>query len=495
MTCANSWERSRGISWFRTASLQRSCWWSPSLTGEEQGEREMYRVITLGRRGADVLLVPNGERYMLPWVEIPRRQRVAQNLTAMVKSDWGEKVICLFEPSTKPPVEGDISYQVLEHLCACGHPKMPTRWVPLSTLCDHAFTDEQDYAVIKQSVLMSNKEIEGASTRPFVRLGWFRELRNWIESVVEPMRLHLTGEFQQLNASASFSLIRFETNGPALWFKAVGEPNQRELAVTCALARFFPDHLPMILGSRPDWNGWLAREVEGKLLSEVEDRGIWERVAGALARLQIECVDRSSQILEAGARDLGLAALSKLIQPFMTVVEQLMDQQTKSPPAVLGRKDLLGLADSLQMALDATEAASVPRTLGHLDLNPGNIIVSKNRTTFIDWAEAYVGNPFWSLEYLFQHANRVFGADSEIENRLTQAYCAQWAAVVPPTAMAEALAFAPFLAVFAYAAGTGAWQQPEQLQQSATAGYLRSLTRRMHREAQQLIDRRLLCPQ
>ena len=483
------------MGWFWTTSAQKSSYGSPNLAVEEQSEHETYRVIMLGRRGADVLLVPNGERHMLPWVEIPRWQRVAENLTAMVKSDWGEEVICLFEPLTAP-VEGGVgSYQTLEHLCACGHPKMPTRWAPLSTLCRDSFTDARDYAVMKQVVTVCNQEIEGAPAGPFVRLGWFRELRNWIESVVEPMGLNLKGEFQQLNASASFSLVRFETNGPALWFKAVGEPNQREFAITCALARFFPEYLPMILASRPGWNGWLAREVEGKLLSGSEDRDTWEQAAVALARLQIESIDRGSQILSAGARDLGLAALSKLIQPFMTVMEQLMDRQTKIPPPVLGRKDLLRLADSIQMALDATEAAGIPKTLGHLDLNPGNIIVSDSGAVFLDWAEAYVGNPLLSLEYLLQHASRAFGADAAIENRLTQAYCAQWAALLSPTAMADALAFAPFLAVFAYAAGTTAWQQSEQLQQSVIAGYLRSLTRRMHREAHQLADRRSLCLQ
>ena len=164
----------------------------------------------------------------------------------------------------------------------------------------------------------------------------------------------------------------------------------------------------MILASRPDWNGWLAREVEGKLLSGSEDRDTWERAAVALARLQIESIDRGSRILSAGARDLGLAALSKLIQPFVTVMEQLMDRQTKIPPPVLGRKDLLRLAGSIQMALDATEAAGIPKTLGHLDLNPGNIIVLDSGTAFIDWAEAYVGNPLLSLEYLLQHASRAF---------------------------------------------------------------------------------------
>jgi phosphotransferase family enzyme len=460
----------------------------------EQDERETYRVIVLGRGGADVLLVPNREYHMLPWVEIPRWQRVAENLTIALKSGWGEEAVCLFEPTTELPADGRVAgYQATEHLRSCGNSKMPTRWVPVSNVRQDLLIDARDGAALRQVVAMCNGEIEASSAAPFARLGWLCELRNWIESVIEPMGLNLNGKFRQLNASASFSLVRFETSGPALWFKAVGEPNQREFAITCALAQIFPGYLPSILSSRPDWNGWLSQEIPGNLLSHLQGLVLWERAAADLARLQIQSIDRGCHILGAGARDLGSAALSELIQPFMGVVEQLMERQTRVPPPVLDRQDLVVLADSLHSALGATEATGIPETLGHLDLNPGNIIVSENRTVFMDWAEAYVGNPLFSLQYLLQHARRALGGDPAVETSLTKAYCAQWGSTISPTAISNALAFTPLLAVFAYAAGSDAWKRSQQLQAPATAGYLRSLARRMHREAQQLVYRRSLC--
>ena len=132
--------------------------------------------------------------------------------------------------------------------------------------------------------------------------------------------------------------------------------------------------------------------------------------------------------------------------------------------------------------------------LGHLDLNPGNIIIAANQCIFLDWAEAYVGNPLFSLEYLLQHARRAFGEASDVRTKMIAAYCAEWHVVASPTAVTAALAFAPLLAVFAYAAGTDTWRQPQELEEP-TAGYLRSLARRMHREAKQLADRRTLCLQ
>jgi len=466
------------------------------LASAEQNERETHRVILLSRDGTQVLLVQNGGHQMLPSVEIPRWQRVAENLTVAVENNWGEEVICLFDPASDSPIDGAVTrYQAAEHLCTQSNPKMPTYWAPVSTLSQDSLADGRDYAAIKQVTAVCNGEMGAESAGPFSRLGWFSELRNWIESVVEPIGLHVNGRFQQLNASASFSLIRFETDGPALWFKAVGEPNQREFTITCLLTQLFPEYLPRILGRRPDWNGWLSREAPGKLLSDVQEQVLWEQASASLAKLQIQSIDRGSQVLGAGARDLGSAALSKLIQPFISVVAQLMERQTKVPPSILDRKDLSALADSLQSAVDATKAIGIPETIVHLDLNPGNIIGSENRCAFLDWAEAYVGNPLLSLEYLLEHTRRTFGPDSAVVIQMTAAYCAQWDEVVSPAAIADALAFAPLLAVFAYAAGNDVLKESQRLEEPATAGYLRSLARRMHREAKEMADRRTLCLQ
>lgn len=463
----------------------------------EHDEGEMYRVITLNQRGTEVLVAPSGGRYRLPEVVIPRWQRVAENLTAAVKDEWGEVMICLFTPergATERGVNG-VHYQVADHWATIGPPRLRTRWLSVSALSSESFADQSDYSALERSVSEIRTRAGGGSAGPFACLGWFKELLDWIDDVIEPLGFHLNGNFRQLNASSSFSLIRFETDGPALWFKAVGEPNKKEFPITCTLARLCPGYLPTILAARPEWNGWLTREVAGKLLCETQEAALWEQAATALAKLQIVSINHGAGILATGARDLGTVALSKLIRPFMESMVQLMERQTKVLPSVLNRKELLLLGDRIQNAVDALEALEIPETPGHLDLNPGNIIVSDGRCVFLDWAEAYVGNPFFSLEYLIQHARRAFAANPEIETALRHAYCSQWDGRVSPAAMADALAFVPLVAVFAYATGCDAWRKAELLEDPTTAGYLRSLARRMHREANRLADRRPLCPQ
>ena len=459
-----------------------------------QSERETYRVIVLGRDGKEILLVPDGDRMALPYVKIPCWQRVAENLTAAVRTEWGEQVICLFEPDDLPGIDGaGVRYQAAEHWCATGIPKTPTRWVLVSALSDDSFHGASDYPAIQRSIAQCDAEGHGSPAGPFARLGWFRELREWVEEVVEPLGHHLNGRFSQLNASPSFSLLRFQTNGPAVWFKAVGKPNLREFPVTLALAKSFPQYTPSVLAVRPDLNGWLSPEVEGTNLDETQDAQAWRTAASALAKLQLESLGDSTAFIQYGARDLRASTLLQLVRPFMDAMAQLMEAQTKVPPPILSRTDLLLLGEQVEEALSLSTDLGIPDALGHLDLNPGNVLISRLQCVFLDWAEACVGQPFFSFQYLLESFRRITDVNMTHEPRLITAYAQHWRPLISQESIVESLALAPLLAVFACAAGSEAWSDERRLRDSVTAGYLRSLTRRMKREAQQLRGRGVPC--
>jgi len=63
---------------------------------------------------------------------------------------------------------------------------------------------------------------------------------------------------------------------------------------------------------------------------------------------------------------------------------------------------------------------------------------------------------------------------------------------VSPSAIKVALEHTPLVAAFAFAVLDKPWERPESLRY-ATAPYLRSLTRRMKREADALKQRRAVC--
>jgi hypothetical protein len=346
---------------------------------------------------------------------------------------------------------------------------------------------------VRQCLAGCEEYARGPAPGPFARPGWFGELRSWVEEVIGPLGLQLKSSFSQLNASPSFSLIRLESDGPAIWFKAVGAPNTREFPITVALAQLLSKYIPPVLATRPEWNGWLTLELEGTNLGDAPGTEPWMAVATALAKLQIDSIDKHAQLLSAGARDLRAAALSSILQPFLAVIAQLMEGQNKIPPVVLTRQELSTLGDQVQEAISVVEKLEIPDALGHLDINPGNIIISPNGCKFLDWAEAYIGQPFFSFEYLWEHFRRSVGADAALESQLVAAYAEPWQAVLSHDAVARVLPLMPMLAVFAYAAGTEAWSNPYNLRDSNIAGYLRGLTRRMKRESDRLLAGRSQC--
>jgi hypothetical protein len=300
--------------------------------------------------------------------------------------------------------------------------------------------------------------------------------------------------FKQLNGCETFSLIRFATTQQPVWFKAVGEPNLHEYGISQALARLLPDFVPAILGIRPEWHGWLMCDGGGATLDESQDPSAWQTAITALADLQITSIGNTDDLLEAGCRNLRLATLLELVDPFLDTMAELMKQQTKVPPPALSRQELSRLGATIKDALNCLEALPIPDTLGHSDFNPGNIVVGPQRCTFIDWAEAHVSHPFLTFEYFVSHLQKDYPAVAPFEDELRLSYARRWQASSSAEHVSEAFLFSPLVAVFAYAVAGNRWRDQERLKIPQVPGYLRSLTRRMKQEAEMLQRRRVECP-
>src|SRR6202043_2589986 len=107
-----------------------------------------------------------------------------------------------------------------------------------------------------------------------------------------------------------------------------------------------------------------------------------------LSRLQIGSVSAIDELLAAGARDLRIHKLQEQGDRFFEIVEHLMRQQSKTCPPPLSDIVLHQLHKHVNVALAELKELDLPDTLVHLDCNPANIVVSSNKCTFLDWAEA-----------------------------------------------------------------------------------------------------------
>jgi hypothetical protein len=453
-------------------------------------QTDAYRLIVFNQAGTAVLLKTRALGYALPLVEVPKFTRPAEEITTLFQDHWHLPSILLFSGILEPG-PGIVYFAVLEaQVRTCASPE-GMDWFPVHHAIAHLLKDKK-HEVLESSYLRTTNRTAEDDPEPFSRLGWLKNLQDWVRTVIRPLSMELKG-FRQLNGCETFSLIRFDTTQQPVWFKAVGKPNLHEFPITVALAELFPGYLPSLLATQPACHGWLMADAGGPPLHEVQDSSAWNDAATALAGLQIASIGLIDDLLEAGCRDLRTRTLLELVDPFLEVIGDLMQQQTKVPPAILSRQELYDLGETLKSALCCLESLGIPDTLGHSDFNPGNILVGPERCVFIDWAEAHIGHPFLTFEYLVTHLRKDYPALVRFEDGIRSSYVRRWQSVSLSGHVSEAFLFSPLVAVFAYAVAGTSWRDPERLKIPQVPGYLRSLTRRMKQEADSVAHRRVEC--
>jgi Phosphotransferase enzyme family len=461
------------------------------MTPFEQPDLKTFRLIVLRRDGSEILLTSSEAGWSLPCVSALPRKRIADELVTELNELWGLNLYCLFILDSHAP-NGE-NYAVLESITQSGEAAKGNCWTACKASRRQITRSIEDNNAIKESLRQLDECSQRSEAGPFGRLGWLEDLFIWAQEQLTPLGLRVNGKFQQFNASQTFSLIRIETNGPAVWFKATGEPNRHELSITASLTGLFPGKLPVILGVHLSWNGWLSEEVSRATLDEFTEVCVWERVASELAELQIAAIGKDTELLGAGCKDLRLPILADLIDPFFARMAEFMAAQEKKTPPPLTKSELSLVASRLKESCSLLHDLRLPHSLGHIDFNPGNVLVSPDRIVFIDWAEACVTNPLVTFEYLLAHARRSHINDVPVTEKITATYLRPWQAFLSPYDLARAMTVSSLIAVFAYAVAGKAWLSPDTLQDSRRSGYLRSLTRRMYREATQTSRRREQC--
>jgi hypothetical protein len=451
----------------------------------DQADLQTYRLIVVRREGSEILLSSTGSGWSLPCVRVLPRKRLAQQLVTEFNGGFGLQAYCLFFPSFLATDRNGYmgNYAVLECIEGNGQAPNGNCWIPCNGSLYPLTQSIEDNSAINESLCELASYANQSKAGPFGRPGWIQDLFSWAEEQLGPLGLRVSGNFQQLNGSPTFSLIRLETNGPGVWFKATGEPNRHELPITVALTRLFPKYLPAILGVHPSWNGWLSEEISDTTLDQIAELCAWERVAKDLAELQIASIGNGTELLTAGCKDLRLRNLVDLIAPFFSRIAEFMAAQQKQTPPPLTDSQLLFLANRLTEWCSLLHELRLPNTLGHIDFNLGNILLSPTRSVFLDWAEGCVTNPLVTFEYLLEHLRRSDIHGAAVTERITAAYLRPWEKLLPIRELGRGMAVSPGVAVFVYAVAGKSWRSPQTLHNSRRSGYLRSLTRRMYREA------------
>jgi hypothetical protein len=434
-----------------------------------------YRLAFVLPESRRLLAIEADGAYEFPTVDIPLWRRPAEQLTQVIEERWRIATVVL----------DVIADESMPTPCAIIEVRSPA-WSFTKACFQVVGVNEPGHSSLAASERATIQSIltgEDAGRGPFSRIGWVEEAQAWIRNSIPDREVAFTGQLRQLNAGGEFCLIRFSTVcNPAVWLKAVGAPNTQEFGITAFLADTCPQYLPPIVAMREDWHAWAMEEVASPLNSSSRLRDL-EQAARKLAHLQIELSNKSAELLGAHCSDHRIQTLDSHVDSLIAYLDEAMHLQTSTKVAKLSSDRLETIRTLLHRACATLEELGIPDSLIHSDISPGSILSDGRDCVFTDWSEAYVGNPFITLEQFCEHAARSGGQSESWIPALKKTYRACWAELLPEHRIDKALSLTPLISILSYLHGRGDWLSSPQRHEASVQSYARSLARHMDRIA------------
>lgn len=226
--------------------------------------------------------------------------------------------------------------------------------------------------------------------------------------------LRPTGRVEVVEQWPLSCVLRMDTDGGRVYFKAVFTIFWHEPAVSRTLAERHPALVPEILAV-DERRGWmLMRELRGTQLGDLELER-WSDGLLAMASIHRAWVEREEELLALGAHDRTLEALASDRRSLAAI---------ELPPEDASRLDRA--VPELERLLLELGAAGLPHTLVHGDLHPWNLMVNGDELRVFDWSDTCVSHPLFDLPTFLERVEDEAGRDAMLET-----YLATWSDLVP----------------------------------------------------------------
>lgn len=225
---------------------------------------------------------------------------------------------------------------------------------------------------------------------------WRAEAHAWIRGRLASLDMRPVGPVEQPHLRRWSTVMRVATDGGTVWFKANEPALRHEAALLALLAARRPDCVAGVLAVDTE-RGWILLADAGVRLREVleEERNLrrWLDVLPLYASVQLDLADAVDELLGLGVPDLRLPALADRYA-------QLLDGLKGLPSAE--RRRLRGLVPEVAELSHALSAYGLPETIQHDDFHDGQVYVRDGRYLLLDWGDACVSHPFFTLSVTLQ---------------------------------------------------------------------------------------------
>jgi hypothetical protein len=237
-----------------------------------------------------------------------------------------------------------------------------------------------------------------------------RSAHAWIGAQLERLGIVRAGDIEQPHVRAWSTVMRVPTDRGDVWFKANMEALRQEAAVTAMLAERDPELVAPPLAVDVD-RGWMLMSDAGRTLRDViaEERSLrrWLDVLPRYAELQIAFGDRVDALLAAGVPDLRLAVLPERYERLVTEVD--VDERFREA------------VPHVRSLCDALASYGIAETVNHDDLHDAQVFVRDGAELVMDWGDACVSHPFFTLSVTLEGVI-AWGLDDEEDSEDIRPY-------------------------------------------------------------------------
>jgi hypothetical protein len=215
---------------------------------------------------------------------------------------------------------------------------------------------------------------------------WRREAEDWIRARLEP-----TGPIEDERIKPWAAVLRVPTAAGRMFFKEAGPALAHEVRLIEILSRRRPELVTEVAFS--DERGRMLMPDAGEQLSAVLERDLdlryWEEALPLYAELQIEAGADSAELVAAGAFDRRTVILPALYEELVSAPAV---GQTPKEYAELRR-----LVPEVRRICEQLASAALPDTINNDDFTDGSIFLNRGFYRFLDWGDACVSHPFFTL--------------------------------------------------------------------------------------------------
>lgn len=291
-----------------------------------------------------------------------------------------------------------------------------------------------------------------AGERPWWRPGFAQAALDWLKQRARTLGFGRVLAVEHLRCWEFSWLVRVATERDAWFLKCSPPPLDIEADVIERLAAIAPQRVPHMAARYRAGSGFLMAAYSDPLLTARNEPDDWLTTAAQYARLQIDAIGAREDFT---ARGVPLRTLPDLHTAISDLLGDGMNDMRRR--AGLRDSELKALRDMqprFGAMIEELDRFDIPLSIDHGDLWAPNVVMGPGGPRFLDWSDASVTHPFFSLLPLLS-ADGIAAPlrhDPNLRTRMRDAYLEPWQQLLGKRSLMRAWEIAQPLAGLHYAA-------------------------------------------